>query len=114
MDFTMQPSLQRRRQIADSTGETRTPLLSEIARVFGILGVVAFAATLVSVGACLETIQVWSYLKRMLTIQKMTFTYSAMDFTIQPTLRCRTNRSPIVYASYGTDGRLCVRMPVKR
>jgi hypothetical protein len=42
------------RHIAASTGEIRTPLLSEIASVFGILGVVAIFATLISVGACLE------------------------------------------------------------
>jgi hypothetical protein len=65
-------------QITDSTGETRTPLLSESASVFGILGVVAFAATLVSAGVCLEMIQDWSYLKRMLTIQKTTFTYRSI------------------------------------
>jgi hypothetical protein len=43
-----------KRQIANSTGEIRSLLPSEIASVFGIIGVVAFFATLVSVGACLE------------------------------------------------------------
>lgn len=89
------------RQIADSIGETRTPLLNEIASVFGIIGVVAFAATLVSVGAYLQMIQGWSFLERMLTIQKATFTYRSMDITIQPTLRC-----------HEIGGKLCVRMPV--
>lgn len=89
-------------------------MLSEISSVFGIIGVVAFATTLVSAGACLEMMQVWSYLNRMPTIQKMTFTCRSMDCTIQPISRRRTNRSPLVYASYDIDGRLCVRMPVKR
>jgi hypothetical protein len=42
------------RQIANSTGEIRSLLPSELASALGILGVVALFATIVSVSACLE------------------------------------------------------------
>jgi hypothetical protein len=77
--------------MAHSSSETRTPHVSEVACVFVIIAVVAFAAALVSVGAYLEMTRVWSWVLQQPKFNVIATSHSsgpAEDFSrsVQPTV----------------------------